>query len=190
MGCEGEPIELQDYMPPELQALRKKIAAYTGGKLGQTATAMPEGMPLSAPVNQLQLNAAQMMNQLMGAGQFSMPPYRTSGGMGSSGGVGGGGGRSGGGGGSGGSGFVTPSNPGGPSFHYPPPGPFQGYAYPSFPGGSGLDLLSGFPGGIGGNPLAEKYFGNLMSPEDIWKAAMERRAQNTSGGSYLPSNYT
>ncbi len=88
MGCEGEPIELQDYMPPELQELRKKIAAFTGGKLGQTATAMPEGMPLSAPVNQLQLNAAQMMNQLMGAGQFSMPPYRTSGGMGSSGGGG------------------------------------------------------------------------------------------------------
>lgn len=91
MGCEGEPIELQDYLPPELQALRKKIAGYTSGKLGETATQLPAGMPLSAGTNQLQLNSAQLMNQLMGGGDFGMAPYRTAGGnYAQGGGVGGG----------------------------------------------------------------------------------------------------
>lgn len=78
MGCEGSKIEYEDIMPPELQALRKKIAAYTSGKMGQTATALPEGFPLSAQVNPLQTNAANIMNMLMGGGVMGNTGYNTS----------------------------------------------------------------------------------------------------------------
>ncbi len=78
MGCEGSEIEYKDIMPAELQALRKKIATYTSGKMGQTATALPEGFPLSAQVNPLQTNAANIMNMLMGGGVMGNTGYNTS----------------------------------------------------------------------------------------------------------------
>lgn len=184
MGCEGEPIELQDYMPKEMQELRKKITAYTSGKLGQTAEAMPEDMPLSAPVNELQLNAAQMMNQLLGAGQFSMPPYRTGGGWGSSG--GGGGGNIGGGNNpkirgtdnrTGYKSLVT--NWGGPHWNIDP----------STEGQYWTDI-STTPQGGSLLPIPPNQPPPGAGPQDqmaaLWQAAM----RNQNFNPYLPSNYT
>ena len=94
-GCfQGDPLEYTDTRPEEIQELQKSIANYMGAQLGQTATTLPSGFPVAAGTNQLQTNSAQLMNQLMGGGNFGMAPYRTMGGVGGYGGGSSGGGGS------------------------------------------------------------------------------------------------
>lgn len=96
MGCSNTPTEWIDAwgeaVPESMKKLRDSIANMARSNLGRGATPLPENFPLSATVNPLQLNAAQLMTQLMGGGDFQMSPYRTAGGM--AGGGGGGGGNS------------------------------------------------------------------------------------------------
>lgn len=66
--CQGEPIEYQDVMPEELQALRKSIATWLEPMVGQRATALPEGMPVAAGTSPLTYQAQDVMSGMMGYG--------------------------------------------------------------------------------------------------------------------------
>lgn len=74
MCCEGQQVPWEDVLPKELQDLRKSVASGIQGQLGKPASQLPEGLPISTQVPQPALNAMQMINQMMGFGDFQNKP--------------------------------------------------------------------------------------------------------------------
>ena len=79
MCCTGQEIQYKDIMPPELQNLRRQLTGITSNKVegGITATPLPKGMPLSAPVNPASMAALNIMMGMMGQGGYTQPQFIT-----------------------------------------------------------------------------------------------------------------
>ena len=79
MSCKGEPIELQDLVTPDQAKLKKMVMEMLQSKVGQNATPLPDGMPISAPTNPMSLYGANLLAGLMGQSGYQEPqgtPYQ------------------------------------------------------------------------------------------------------------------
>jgi hypothetical protein len=75
--CQGEELQMTGLMPDWMEEAGKDIMGYLRPKIGEGATPLPEGFPLTSPVDPLSLGGANIMSQFMGGGQYNQPPPGT-----------------------------------------------------------------------------------------------------------------
>ncbi|MHC4605151.1 MAG: hypothetical protein ACYS6W_17685 [Planctomycetota bacterium] len=84
--CQGQPMEMTGLQPEWLSELAQKVLGgsedYPGGIVGKAlqgrgATPLPEGMPLTSPVDPLSMMGANIASQYMGGQQYNAPPFGT-----------------------------------------------------------------------------------------------------------------
>jgi len=141
MGCGDDSgsnlssINWGEIREPYIGEVTQKLAGTLGGQLGKPAT--PTGnLPYIAPMNQLQQNAPDLINRMMGYGKFQPPGLQTS--MGA-------GGAPPGGPIPGPTNPYNPGQPGGPNHPGMPPGPYP--IVPNLPPGPDQEVYPmGQPG--------------------------------------------
>ena len=69
----GQPITYTAGTPEDVSGLRQQIISLLSGGIGRGAT--PYQGPIAPQANPLMLGAANMLNQMMGYGQYQQPGY-------------------------------------------------------------------------------------------------------------------
>ena len=71
----GEPIEITPGIPKDVENMRKGILRMLMGGLNRGAT--PYSGPIAPQTNPMMLGAANLLNQMMGYGQYKQPGFMT-----------------------------------------------------------------------------------------------------------------
>ena len=71
--AEGKPTEFTMGVPEDVKAMRNSLIQMLTSGLGRGAT--PYGGPIAPQTNPMMLGAANMLNQMMGYGQYKQPGY-------------------------------------------------------------------------------------------------------------------